>query len=517
MDRQILMSLLSGKGVNQIAGELHIGKARIRRVRRQAEDAGYFYGRPLPKWPELLFPDPVDKRHLKEAPICTTLAPHEEWIKERLRAGWRPISIFEELPIEVAKSSFYRFLFKKDLYKIGKHERSKTRQEIVHRPGEALIIDWGKLIDVIDEETGKKKTLWAFVGVLGYSRYLMVRLVWSNDVKSTLLAIESMLKEIGGVPERITSDNPKCFSLKADIYEPILNPAFIKFSEHYGFFPECLPPARPDLKGKIERQMPYIRRLYEVYQDDWQGIEIAQERINRKIALANERKHGTTLERPIDRLIEEESSFLKELPSLSYTEFSYGESKVRKDSHIRFENKYYSVDEKFVGKEVQVLGTHETIAIYLQGKLIETHKRVTERSLSKSTKPHHLHPWEKSMDNHSVYRDKASQIGPYTEQFITKILGTGCGVIDFRKVWGILSLEKSWSCKQIEEAAKIAIENGKYSYQFMLKLLELGICNKKEEVLTGEIPLEPLEDKIRRETNVFVRDIQEYARLVNIH
>ncbi len=35
-------------------------------------------------------------------------------------------------------------------------------------------------------------------------------------------AIESMLQEIGGVPRKLTSDNPKCFATKADKYDPKL-------------------------------------------------------------------------------------------------------------------------------------------------------------------------------------------------------------------------------------------------------------------------------------------------------
>ena len=81
--------------------------------------------------------------------------------------------------------------------------------EIVHYPGDALILDWGKLCTV--REGARARVLWGLVAVLGFSRYRMARCVWSNDVASTLSAIESLLTEIEGVPLRVTSDNPKCF------------------------------------------------------------------------------------------------------------------------------------------------------------------------------------------------------------------------------------------------------------------------------------------------------------------
>jgi transposase len=68
--------------------------------------------------------------------------------------------------------------------------------EIVHQPGEALILDWGKLRDVVDPNTGKKRCLWAFVGVLGFSRYMMVRLVWSNETQVTLQALILHIKPV---------------------------------------------------------------------------------------------------------------------------------------------------------------------------------------------------------------------------------------------------------------------------------------------------------------------------------
>ena len=129
------------------------------------------------------------------------------------------------------RSSFYRFADRYGIARLGSSFRHSP--EILHQPGEALLLDWGKLRDVV--ENGKKKTLWAFVGVLGFSRYMMVRFVWTNDVATTTAAIESMLQELGGVPRRLTSDNPKCFALEASLYEPILNPVTERLASHYGF------------------------------------------------------------------------------------------------------------------------------------------------------------------------------------------------------------------------------------------------------------------------------------------
>src|SRR5690606_22699711 len=158
-------------------------------------------------YPAAIFPEPV-ARQPRPSDNDELLLPKKDWIMDRLQVGWRPITVYEELGVALPRASFYRFLHRHRLYEVGEHYR-RVVPEIVHGPGECLQLDWGKLRDVVDPVSGKKRTLWAFVGVLGFSRHTMVRLVWSNDIGSTLDAIESMFRELGGVPGKITSDNPK--------------------------------------------------------------------------------------------------------------------------------------------------------------------------------------------------------------------------------------------------------------------------------------------------------------------
>jgi len=247
MDRKIVELLMGGAGVKQIARNLHVSKTRIRVLREKAKEYGYLTEEgsrgavALPPYPMAVFPDPVDKRSLKVSPPHQLLEPHRAWIEDRLRAGWHAVTVFEELPVQgIGRSSFYRYLEGHKLNRLGEEYRGAI-PEIIHQPGEALLVDWGKLCDGIDPVSGRKRTVWTFTGIVGYSRYLMVRLVWTNDTVTTLRVLEDMFKELGGVPFKVTSDNPKCFALEASKYEPILNPAFERFAAHYGFIIECLP------------------------------------------------------------------------------------------------------------------------------------------------------------------------------------------------------------------------------------------------------------------------------------
>ncbi len=240
----------------------------------------------------------------------------------------------------------------------------------------------------------------------------MVRLVWSNQTQITLQAIEHMLQEMGGAPFKITSDNPKCFSIEASDYEPLLNPCFERFAAYYQIIIECLPPAGPEKKGKVERMIPFVRRLYESHGSRWEGIEESQKFLDRKVQIANERCHGTTRKKPIVQFIELEVAKLKALPCIAYSPEEVLTATVRPDGHVRFDNKYYSLPEELIGKEVMLLASNTQITLYHCGQLIEVHPRIPADDVrSKSTKEHHKKPWERAMMDHSIYRKRAQSIG----------------------------------------------------------------------------------------------------------
>lgn len=494
MDRKIVGLLIDGIGVNAITRTLHVGKGRVRSLYRKAKESGYIneYGQrgevALPPYPECIFPDPEDKRSLQSSAAAKKLDPRRAWIEDRLRVGWHAVTVFEELLVTgVTRSSFYRYLARHKLNRLGEEYRGAVT-EIIHKPGEALLVDWGKLCNVRDPDTGRKRTLWQFAGILGYSRKLMVRLVWSNDVATTLKVLESMFREMGGVPLRITSDNPKCFALKASKYEPILNPAYERFAAHFGIAVECLPPRDPEKKGKIERPIPYVRRLYEAHEDIWEGIEEAQAYMDKKLGIANQRKHGTTLRRPCEVYEQEERATLRSLPALAYEIEQYQEGDVRADGHVRFANKYYSVDEQYRGKTVTMLADSRKVSIYYKGKLLEVHERITDHNRSKSTKLQHMSPWEKAMKDDSIYRRRAARLGAGVEAMVMTLLKQGQGFIDTRKIWGILSLDKQYPADKIDAACGRALKLGLVGYRAVLNILAAEEARRVMESHCEEMP-----------------------------
>jgi hypothetical protein len=247
--------------------------------------------------------------------------------------------------------------------------------------------------------------------------------------------------------------------------------------------------------------MPYVRRLYEAH-GPFVSLKDSQQYLDRKLVLANQRKHGTTQRRPCDDLAIERGH-LRALPPTAYEIEETAAATVRRDGHVRFANRYYSVDERYVGEEVLVLGGRQRIAVYHRGKLIETHERLTDPYRTKQTKPEHLKPWERALSDKSLYRQRARQLGPHVEELVVILLEQGHGFIDTRKVWGILSLDKTYAPADINAACREAIAMKCYSYRKVASLLERGCA---PSAMTGKAAA----------PNPFTRDLSVYAESLSL-
>jgi transposase len=209
-----------------------------------------------------------------------------------------------------------------------------------------------------------------------------------------------------------------------------------------------------DFKYSIMHQKIEIRTMLDggwaVYFAD-RKIEVTQHFVRPKIAVA----HAAAV------LINEADAF-----------------KVRKDGHVEYKNGYYSVDEKYIGELVRVSEQDDTLLIYHNHDLIESHQKLL-RGFSASTKPAHIGPWEKQLRPGSIYRRAASQIGPSCERMVFIILQRGQGVVDNRAIWAILALRKSYGQRALEDACAQAINISSCDYRGVSALLRLRYTKRK--------------------------------------
>ncbi len=519
VDRKIIEHFIDGKSATEIQRILQKGKGYILSVRDKAIEYSYiesiFPGekkyksgvKRLPPFPESPF-SLIETKSEKLLEVDQLLEPEKYLIIEKLATDWSSQSVFEELKTPVPRSTFYRYLHRHNLMKfLPMH---KSPEEILHEAGECLQVDWAKLCDVIDSKTGKKKTISVFIGVLGFSRYQMVRVVESLNFSTTIEVLQSMFKEIGGVPRKVTSDNPKVFVTRASKYEPTYNPGYERFASHYGFTIEALQPSDPEKKGKVERSVQYVRRLFESYDFKNYNIDSAQEHINRKNESANSRKHGTHLQKPLEVFLNKEAAKLRPLPSVSYEIETMTYAKVRLDGYVRFENKYYRVHDKFRSEECFIVGNSQQITIYCKGLLLDIYERVTDPFISKACKDHYKQDSEKTLRDHDHYISRAKKLGDDVCRFVEIILLRGEGFVDLRVIWGILSLDKKYESSSINQVCKEAIELSQVNLRTVLSLLRLTQKEKSKTTQNQE------EEEFKTKNGKFTRPMSVYKKHLHL-
>lgn len=241
------------------------------------------------------------------------LEPYEDWIRRRVE-GAAPIRLPSTvLHREVAAMGFdgtsrtvQRFVA--SLYPAPEPE-PVVRFETA--PGHQAQMDWGEY------RLGKQK-VYAFVGVLGYSRWLYLEYVDSMRSEVLLDCHRHMFRSFGGVPREVLYDNMKTVVTERDAYgrgRHRFQRAIWALAGDCGYRPRLCQPARPQTKGKVERSIDYIAKSFFYPFVTRLALEDripSLEELNAEAQLwcgsiANVRVHGTTGEKPCDRLIADQA------------------------------------------------------------------------------------------------------------------------------------------------------------------------------------------------------------------
>jgi hypothetical protein len=216
---------------------------------------------------------------------------------------------------------------------------------------------------------GKEVVVHTGAIVLCFSRYLFMRHFTDETLESVIALHEEAFAEINAVPQIITYDNMTTVGRHTGPGKVWLNPAFKRFAEEYGFKVVILQPGKKERHGGVERSFWYIEDNF------LRGREFSDlEDLNDKADLwrahtANVRIHGTTREKPVDRLAREKS-LLKPLPwNKSDKFFKEVNRLVHTDFCVAIDIKRYSANPNLIGKYVKVRLFRSHLEIWFDDKM----------------------------------------------------------------------------------------------------------------------------------------------------
>jgi len=181
---------------------------------------------------------------------------------------------------------------------------------------------------------------------------------------------------MGGSPVKVAFDNPP--SIVAVRLGPIylFQERLRALAAHYGFTPVAVRVAHPRDKAKIERPFQDIDRAF-LYGRTFESLADLNEKAVAWLDPWNARDHGTTRERPIDRL-EEERKILLALPARPFDLRVTVPVTVAPDFTVAFDGVRYSVPPRLVGereRRVLVRANEAAIEVVAGEEVVARHER----------------------------------------------------------------------------------------------------------------------------------------------
>lgn len=380
-----------------------------------------------------------------------------------------------------------------------------TRTEIPFRrmetaPGEEAQIDFGTGAPIIDSE-GKKRRTHVLRVVLSHSRKAYSEVVLRQTTECFITAIENAFHAFGGVPRTIVVDNLKAAVIKADWFDPELNPKLVDFCRHYNTTVLPTKPYTPRHKGKVERGVAYVQenalkgRVFESVAKQNEYL------VHWERTVADTRLHGT-LKVHVGNLFESvERAVLQPLAPERFPFYHESRRIVSRDGHIEVAKSYYSVPPEYVTWEVWSRWDSHMVRVFNQRwEQIAVHARVEPGKYSTHTS-HIASEKISGLERGMAYLlEKTRLIGPNAAGWAEAMV-TERGLAGSRVLQGLLSLTKKFESSQIEAACLVAWSHQSYRLRSIKKLIEHHGHKQTTFEFLEEHPL--------------IRSTQEYAQFVH--
>jgi transposase len=265
-------------------------------------------------------------------------------------------------------------------------ERSRPRpaprasERFETRPGHQAQVDWSHEAP-IRTSSGLELPLYCFHMVLGHSRDSFCALTGSQDLVTFWACHRAAFAHFGGVPRELLYDRTKTVvrahvGRERGLGENEFHPEALASAHHYGFRLRLCKAYRPQTKGKVESDVPYVReRLLRAHSFG------SYEQANRSWASWNEdiarrRVHGTHGEIVAVRAKRDRAA-LGAVPPAPYLVVERTTRVVARDGLLSFEGRRYAVPDTRPGERVELVLGAEEIEIYssVNGRRLARHQR----------------------------------------------------------------------------------------------------------------------------------------------
>lgn len=404
------------------------------------------------------------------------------WAREEIDASTIHQALKRRYGFEGSYSSVQRFVKSLGV------KAPKTTAPLSFAPGEAAQVDFGSGPELVDHATGEVFKTWFFSMQLCYSRHKYVEFVTDQTVLTWLGCHRRALQWFGGVPERMIIDNAKCAITRACQRDPAVQRAYAEHAEAWGFKIDALPPRQPQMKGRVERSVGFVKSGFLPLRE-FRDLADLNEQARAWTLQVGNRVHGTTHEQPLTRFADIERPALKPLPDVVPELCEYKQAKVHGDCHVIFEKRRYSAPYRRAHQQVWIRATETSVHLYtLEHELIASHPRLA-RPGERSTILEHLPPnqvaWKMRDQQWCLHR--AGEIGICTRTVIERLFDDRV-VHNLRGAQGVIDLARKYSPARLEAACERALHFDNVNYRAIKTILDNGLDQEPTGPTTSPVP-----------------------------
>jgi transposase len=412
--------------------------------------------------------------------------PYRDEIIAWLEQGLSAQRIFQDLVSEQGFEGKYHSV-RRFVAKL-KQSRPLPFRRIEVAPGAEAQIDFGAGAPILQED-GRRRRTHVLRVVLSHSRKAYSEAVYRQTTDNLIGVLENAFVHFGGVPRTLVPDNLKAAVLKADWYDPDLNPKLRSFCEHYGTVLLPTRPRTPRHKGKVERGVDYVQENALKGRTFTSLAEQNEYLLHWETTVADTRIHGTTRKQVLKMFQEHERPALLKLPLERFPCFQEGQRVVSRDGHVAVDKSYYSVPPEYLGRTLWIRWDARLVRIFNERmELICTH--ATQPLGKFSTLPAHIasekiSPVERGAE---WLLKKVSYVGPHTRAWSEGLVAAR-GIESIRVLHGLLNLTNKHPSETLERACETAHSYGEYRLKTLRQLIQHAAPKQQAFEFLDEHPL----------------------------
>ena len=398
-------------------------------------------------------PGPLPTR---QTPAAERLSGREgqltHWLKEERLQLTRVHELLVRDGVTVSYTSLRRYVRDAGLWRPAQN----TVRMADWPPGEVAEMDFGKLGSIVDAETGKRQSVWAFLIVLPYSRHCFAWPLLQQTLAESIAGLEAAWRFFGGMPTRLILDNFSAAIAGTDPLEPRPTRGFLEYSQERGFLCDPARVRKPKDKPHVERGIQYLRERF-FKGGSFRSLEDCREQAEGWCRdVAGLRVHGTTRQLPREVFEAEEQRKLQPYDGVIYDVPQWKEVTVHPDHHISFGQALYSapVTSCPPGTKLEVRGDRGLVKLYRKGELAKVHPR--QQRGGRATDPDD-YPAEKTTyalrSTDSIIR-RATAVGPNVEAFARKLFEGPLPWAKLRAGQKLVSLGEHYGGERLDAACQ---------------------------------------------------------------